>query len=47
MTDYGTFQCGNKRRHSVTKERHSLDITFGTPLKMKFLTMSLSTRIFV
>jgi len=47
MTDYAAFQCGNKRRHSVIKERHSLDIAFGTSLKMKFLTMSLSTRIFV
>jgi hypothetical protein len=47
MTDYGTFPCGNKKRHSVNKERPSLDTAFGTPLKMKFLTMSLSTRIFV
>jgi len=46
MTDYGNFQCGNNRTHSVIKERHSLDIAFGTPLKMKFLSMSLSTRIF-
>jgi len=47
MTDYGTFQCGNKRRLSVIKERHSLDTAFGTALKLKILTISLSTRIFV